>query len=66
MGVQAGRNRSAVWRKSKRSGDGANCVEVASSPPSVLVRDSRDRSGTILALTMASWRELTRRIRNAD
>ena len=66
MGVQAEGYDSAVWRKSKHSGNSANCVEIALSDTSVLVRDSHDRSGPVLALSAPRWRELMRRIRGAD
>ncbi|MEU8164404.1 DUF397 domain-containing protein [Micromonospora parva] len=46
------------WRTSTRSTDsGGNCVEVADNLPSVvLVRDSKDRSGPILAFAPGAWR----------
>jgi hypothetical protein len=44
------------WRKSSHSGQG-NCVEVASrSTPSVLVRDTRDRTGPVLTFPSHAWR----------
>lgn len=44
----------ATWRKSTTSGDG-NCVEVATVPAAVGVRDSKDRQGPILAFAPAAW-----------
>jgi hypothetical protein len=46
------------WRTSTRSGDtGGNCVEVADNLPYVvLVRDSKDRSGPVLAFPLDAWR----------
>jgi predicted secreted Zn-dependent protease len=44
----------AVWRKANGSGDG-NCVEVAVTPAIVGVRDTKDRSGPILAFTPDIW-----------
>jgi hypothetical protein len=39
----------AVWRKSKRSGDQGNCVEVADNLPGVVaVRDSKNPDGPAL------------------
>jgi Domain of unknown function (DUF397) len=64
MGAQAELYSSVVWRKSNRSSNAGNCVEIASTGASVLVRDSHDRSGTVLELSGPSWRELVRRIRN--
>jgi hypothetical protein len=47
----------AVWRKSTRSGNGGNsCVEVAKNLPGVVgVRDSKDRSGPVLAFGPEAW-----------
>lgn len=36
------------WRKSSKSSSG-NCVEIRADGPRVLIRDSKDRSGPILA-----------------
>ncbi|MDL5202162.1 DUF397 domain-containing protein [Streptomyces sp. ALI-76-A] len=46
------------WFKSSYSGnDGPDCVEVAIAPAdaTVHVRDSKDKNGTRLAFTDASW-----------
>jgi len=46
-----------VWRKPSRSGaNGDNCVEVAVVPEGVLVRDSKDPAGPVLAVSPAEWR----------
>jgi Domain of unknown function (DUF397) len=39
---------TARWRKSSRSTDQANCVEVAPAGPAVAVRDSKSPSGPVL------------------
>ncbi|MEU8204058.1 DUF397 domain-containing protein [Streptosporangium sp. NPDC049046] len=55
-----------VWSKSTLSGNGPDCVEVALSETSqadsgpdadllVLVRDSKDPEGPVLAFTSAEW-----------
>jgi hypothetical protein len=54
------------WRKSSYSGgSGTNCVEVAWSshlPPSmndgVLVRDSKNSVGPVLAVSATAWQQL--------
>jgi hypothetical protein len=43
------------WRKSTHSGgNGGDCIEVATAD-AVLVRDSKDRDGLVLAFTSATW-----------
>ncbi|MFD3731571.1 DUF397 domain-containing protein [Streptomyces sp. NPDC058632] len=43
------------WCKSTYSPDASNCVEIAATPATVLVRDSKDTTGPRLALSPASW-----------
>jgi hypothetical protein len=48
--------RELTWRKSSRSGDnGGGCVEVAKLSNTVMVRDSKDPAGPVLAVTRAEW-----------
>ncbi|GGZ91225.1 DUF397 domain-containing protein [Streptomyces echinoruber] len=46
-----------AWFKSSYSGgtDGESCVEVATTPGTVHVRDSKHTDGPRLALTAAAW-----------
>ncbi len=45
----------AVWRKSSYSGGNGNCVEVATGPDRVGVRDSKDPTGPVLSFNATSW-----------
>lgn len=52
------------WRKSTRSANDGNCVEVADNLPGVvLVRDSKDRPGPTLTFTPDAWRSLVTSLR---
>jgi predicted secreted Zn-dependent protease len=46
--------RHLAWWKSSASTSG-NCVEVAADGALVLVRNTRDRSGGVLAFTGSEW-----------
>ncbi|MCX5585254.1 DUF397 domain-containing protein [Streptomyces erythrochromogenes] len=49
-----------TWFKSSYSTEqGGNCLEVATGPDTVHVRDSKVQDGPILALAPASWTALT-------
>ncbi|WP_083733536.1 DUF397 domain-containing protein [Actinomadura sp. CNU-125] len=49
------------WRKSSHSGpNGGNCVELASLPDGVGVRDSKDPDGPVLLLAPAALRAALR------
>ncbi|ALO09564.1 hypothetical protein AQF52_3970 [Streptomyces venezuelae] len=53
----AGAASELAWFKSSYSSgpDGDTCVEVATTPATVHVRDSKNLSGPQLALTPAAW-----------
>jgi Domain of unknown function (DUF397) len=61
-----GMNDGATWRTSSYSGsNGGNCVEVAASGR-VLVRDTKDRPGAVLAFTSDAWRAFTASIDSSN
>lgn len=52
---------AATWRKSSRSGNQGNCVEVADNLLDVVaVRDSKDPDGPVLVFTPMSWMRFTK------
>ncbi len=49
-----------TWFKSSYSGnEGGECVEVATTADTVLVRDSKDRQGPHLSFTREAWANFT-------
>jgi hypothetical protein len=66
MAAQPNRPARPAWRKSSHSGASGGCVEVATSSSSVLVRDSRNQSGTMLEFAPAQWLGLVRHIKNEE
>jgi hypothetical protein len=52
---------NATWRTSSFSGsNGGNCIESASVPGAVLVRDTKnDGNGPVLAFQSAAWAAFT-------
>ena len=56
--------RGAKWRTSSRSGGNGNCIEVADNLAAmVAVRDSKDKSGPVLAFAPDAWQAFTAGIR---
>ena len=51
------RKTELVWFKSSYSGgnDGNSCVEMALTPATIHIRDSKHTDGPRLALTPAAW-----------
>lgn len=57
-------NSSPAWRKSTYSGGtGGNCVEVASAPGRVLVRDTQTPETVTLSVPAQTWQAFTRSLR---
>ncbi|MFC4586119.1 DUF397 domain-containing protein [Sphaerisporangium corydalis] len=59
---------NAEWRKSSwSSGDGGQCVEVATNIPGlVAIRDSKVPHGSALVVLPAQWGAFLQRIRTGD
>jgi uncharacterized protein DUF397 len=54
-----------TWRKSTASGSsGSACVEAASLPNSVLIRNSRNRKGARLSFRYLAWKALLASVRD--
>ncbi|MGW0435580.1 DUF397 domain-containing protein [Micromonospora sp. NPDC003197] len=57
---------NASWRKSTRSGNGGNCVEVADNLPDVVaVRDSKDPYGPALTFAACTWTAFVAELRSS-
>jgi hypothetical protein len=55
-----------TWRKSTYSGgNGGNCVEAGQAADLVLVRDTRDRAGAVLAVGTDAWRRFAATVKES-
>lgn len=57
---------AAVWKKSTRSFNGNNCVEIAHLDTAVAVRDSKDRPGPALTFDPARWTEFIAGVQDGE
>jgi hypothetical protein len=55
-----------VWKKSTRSTDQGNCVEVAALGTTRAIRDSKNPTGPALKFTTAAWSAFTTGIRTGE
>jgi Domain of unknown function (DUF397). len=53
-----------TWHKSSYSDGGGHCVEVAETPESVLVRDTKHRGLGHLGFSPAEWAALLATLKN--
>ena len=56
----------APWRKSSYSGNGNNCVEVATSAGIVGIRDTADRDGVTKIFSARAWQQFTTRVKRSE
>jgi hypothetical protein len=55
----------AAWRKSTRSSNQGQCVEVADNLPGVVhVRDSKDPDGPVLTFEPDAWRAFIKDVKS--
>jgi len=45
------------WRKARRSANNGACVELAPAAGQILIRDSKDQDGPMIAYSEHSWRQ---------
>ncbi|MCO8272975.1 DUF397 domain-containing protein [Actinoplanes sp. TRM 88003] len=55
-----------TWRKSTRSGAAGHCVEIANVPAAVLMRDSKDVTGPVLAFGGTDWAGFIAGVRDGE
>lgn len=56
----------AMWRKSSYSGgNGGTCIEVAAAALAVVVRDSKDPDGPLLAFAADTWKAFAEQVKAA-
>ena len=56
--------RRPPWRKSTYSNGSSSCIETATRPGTVAVRDSKNPTGPQLTIPAAFWLAFTRRLQN--
>ncbi|MHB9861365.1 DUF397 domain-containing protein [Streptomyces sp. YIM S03343] len=44
-----------TWRKSTHSPDGSNCVEIAATPTTIHIRDSKTPASPHLTFPLTGW-----------
>lgn len=44
------------WRKARRSANNGACVELAPAAGQILIRDSKDQNGPVIAYSQYTWR----------
>jgi hypothetical protein len=55
------------WRKATHSsGNGGNCIEVATAGRTVAVRDSKNPDGPLLAFSAQTWKTFAGKIKGEN
>jgi hypothetical protein len=54
------------WRKSTRSGSGAQCVELDLRPTTAALRDSKNPDGPILTFSAPAWHRFLAAAKNDE
>jgi hypothetical protein len=58
--------KAPTWRTSSYSGSGGGqCVEAGAVRGAILVRDTKDRGGPVLAFGQRAWRAFAARVKAA-
>ncbi|MBZ9644964.1 DUF397 domain-containing protein [Streptomyces sp. PSKA30] len=53
------------WQKSSYSPDGSNCVEIATTPATIHIRDSKNPAGPRLTLQSTAWADFLSHVADA-
>lgn len=57
---------SVNWRKATYSGTGGgDCIEVGHTDHTIMVRDTKNRSGLVLAVPAAAWQAFAQAVKHA-
>jgi uncharacterized protein DUF397 len=59
-------NTALKWYKSTRSGAAGHCVEVAETPATIFVRDSKNSAGPVLRFDAMTWSGFLDGVRNGE
>ncbi|WP_306189390.1 DUF397 domain-containing protein [Streptomyces sp. MK5] len=51
------------WKKSTYSGDASNCVEIATTPTTIHIRDSKTPTAPHLTVTPSAWADFLSPVR---
>lgn len=59
-------NQPLDWRKARRSIANGDCVELASANGQIVVRDSKDPSGSIIQYRADAWQSFLSKARRGE